>query len=100
MYSTRVAWLCLLALACGAAAHGQTIAFQGGEPGDTWTYTASPASTTGLTEAQSSSNYTGGSQSIVMGGLSGGGSCLTGGSGNGASVTNVLAFDAVDIQLW
>jgi gliding motility-associated-like protein len=98
MNSKRVVWLCLLALGCAAAAHGQIIAFQGGEPGDTWAYTASGASATGLTEAQSSANYAGGSQSIVMGGLSGGGSCLTGGSGNGASVTNVLAFDAVDIS--
>jgi gliding motility-associated-like protein len=99
MNATRVVWMCLMALVCAADAHSQTVvAFQGGEPGDTWSYTASGASPTAVTEAQSSANYSNGTQSIVMGGLSGGGSCLTGGSGNGASVVNVLAFSAVDLS--
>ena len=87
MLSKRVAWLCLMVVACIASVQGQTvIAFQGAEPGDTWAYTASGASSIALAEAQSAANYTDGTQSIVMGGLSGGGSCLSSGSGDGVSV--------------
>ncbi len=99
MLSKRVAWLCFLVVACIASVQGQTvIAFQGAEPGDTWSYTASSASAIGQAEAQSSANYTDGSQSIVMGGFSGGGSCLSGGSGNGASIANILTFSEVDLS--
>ncbi len=99
MLSKRVAWLCLMVLACIASVQGQTVvAFQGAEPGDTWPYTASSASSIGQAEAQSSANYSDGTQSIVMGGLSGGGSCLSGGSGNGTSIANILTFSEVDIS--
>ena len=99
MLSKRVAWLCLMVVACIASMQGQTIvAFQGAEPGDSWAYTASGASSIALAEAQSAANYTSGSQSIVMGGLTDGGSCLSGGSGNGASIANILTFSEVDIS--
>lgn len=99
MSAKRVFWLCLMVVSCIASMQGQTVvAFQGAEPGDSWSYTASGASAIGQAEAQSAANYTSGSQSIVMGGLTGGGSCLSGGSGNGASITNILTFTEVDIS--
>jgi len=99
MLSTRVAWMCLMVVACIASMQGQTvIAFQGAEPGDSWAYTASGASSIALAEAQSAANYIAGTQSIVMGGLSGGGSCMSGGAGNGQSISNVITFSAVDVS--
>jgi len=99
MYSMRGVWLCWMFASCFASLRGQTVvAFQGAEPGDTWSYTASSASAIGQAEAQSPDNYTSGTKSIVMGGLSGGGSCLSGGSGNGASIANILTFSEVDIS--
>ncbi len=99
MYSMRVVWLCWMFASCFASLEGQTVvAFQGAELGDTWSYTASGASSIGQAEALSAANYTSGTQSIVMGGMSGGGSCLSGGSGNGASITNMLTFSEVDIS--
>ena len=99
MLSKRVAWLCWMVVACIASMQGQTvIAFQGAEPGDSWSYTASGASSIALAEALSAANYTDGTQSIVMGGLSGGGSCMSGGSGNGQSISNILAFSDVDVS--
>lgn len=99
MLSTRVVWMCLMVVACITSIQGQTvIAFQGAEPGDSWAYTASGASSIALSEAQSAANYTDGTQSIVMGGLSGGGSCMSGGTGNGQSISNVITFSAVDVS--
>ena len=97
----RVFWLCLMVLSCCASLRGQTvIAFQGAESGNTWGYTAAGASAIANSEAQSSPNYSSGTRSIVSGGLSGGGSCMNGGSGNGQSINNVISFADVDMSAY
>jgi gliding motility-associated-like protein len=75
-----------------------TIAFQGAEPGDNWPFTVSGASAIATGESLLFPNYTSGNRSIVAGGLSGGGSCFSGGSGNGASTQNVIVFENIDIS--
>lgn len=75
-----------------------TITYQGGEPGDPWTYTSSGASAIALSEALNAPNKTSGTQSLVAGGNTGGGSCFAGGSGNGPSVARSFSFDEMDIS--
>jgi gliding motility-associated-like protein len=90
-----------MVVACCASLPGQTvIAFQGAEPGNNWAYTATGASAIANSEAQSVLNYSSGSRSIVSGGLSGGGSCISGGSGNGQSINNIIAFAEIDLSAY
>lgn len=76
-----------------------TLAFQGAEPADTWSYTTSGASNIAVTEASSNPNIKSGTRSIVVGGTNvGGGNCFQGGgSGNGTSITNTISFSAINI---
>lgn len=74
-----------------------TIAFQGGEPADTWAYTGSGASAQALSEATLSPNKTTGTKSLVAGGNTGGGNCFGSGSGNGPDVARTFTFSAVNI---
>lgn len=75
-----------------------TLAFQGGETGDSWNFTSTGASSTALAGRTLPGNHVSGSSSLVVGGNSGGGSCLTGGSGNGPATNNVFTFDPIDIS--
>lgn len=75
-----------------------TIAFQGAEPGDSWPFSVSGASPIATDESFQLPNYTGGTRSIVAGGLSGGGSCFSGGSGNGSSTQNIITFESIDVS--
>lgn len=74
------------------------IAFQGAEPGDSWTYTATAVSTDGTFEATQLPNIVSGSQSLVVGGVAGGGSCISGGAGNGPVTLNQFTFSDIDIS--
>jgi gliding motility-associated-like protein len=77
----------------------QTIlAFQGGEIGDTWGYTSTGADAVALAEATNSSNYISGNNALVVGGNTPGGSCISGGSGNGAAVLRQFIFDQIQIN--
>lgn len=79
-------------------AQGQIqLAFQGGEPGNNWNYTSSGADATAQAQAFLLDNISSGSQSLVVGGNTGGGSCIDGGSGNGPSVARFFTFDPVNI---
>jgi gliding motility-associated-like protein len=74
------------------------LAFQGGESGDTWSFTSSGADATALAEAQIAANKFSGTQSLVVGGNTAGGSCIDGGSGNGPATPRTFLFDALDIS--
>ena len=75
-----------------------TLAFQGGEPGDTWTYSGATASGLALSEATLSPNKVTGTRSIVAGGDIGGGNCIAGtGSGNTTSSARTFNFSDIDI---
>ena len=74
------------------------IAFQGAEPGDSWTYVATAVSTDGTFEATQLPNIVSGSQSLVVGGVAGGGSCISGGAGNGPVTLNQFTFSDIDIS--
>ena len=79
--------------------HAQnTIAFQGGEPGDNWNYISSGADATASAQVLLAGNIVSGTQSIVVGGNTGGGSCIDGGSGNGPNTPRFFTFDPVDIS--
>jgi gliding motility-associated-like protein len=73
------------------------LAFQGGEPGNNWNFTSSGADATAQAQAFLLDNIVSGSQSLVVGGNTPGGSCIDGGSGNGPSVARFFTFDPVDI---
>ncbi|HOY48357.1 MAG TPA: gliding motility-associated C-terminal domain-containing protein [Flavobacteriales bacterium] len=89
----------LLVFACTDNAHAQIqLAFQGGESGDNWTYTATAVSSVGTSEALLIPNIVSGSHSLVVGGVSGGGSCITSGSGNGLSIFHNFTFADIDIS--
>lgn len=75
-----------------------TLAFQGGENGDNWTYTSTGADATATFEAGQFANLVSGQRSIVVGGNTGGGSCIDGGSGNGTRMDNTFTFDQIDIS--
>ena len=75
-----------------------TVGFQGGEPGDTWGYTASAASALASSEAFQGPNKTTGTKSLVVGGTTGGGNCFAGTSGTGTSTAHSFTFDALDIS--
>jgi len=75
-----------------------TIGFQGGEPGDTWMYSSTGASTLALSEATQAPNKVTGTKSLVVGGNTGGGNCFDTGSGNGPSVDRTFTFDPLDIS--
>ncbi len=79
-------------------AHSQvTIAFQGGEFGDSWNYSALGASGLALTEATLPANKVTGARSIVCGGDTGGGNCFGTGSGNGPSVARIFHFAPIGL---
>jgi len=74
------------------------LAFQGAEPGDSWTYVATAVSTDGTFESTQPLNLVSGTQSLVVGGVAGGGSCISGGSGNGPVTLNQFTFSDIDIS--
>jgi gliding motility-associated-like protein len=75
-----------------------TVAFQGGEPGDTWNYTSTSASAIAIGEAQQAPNKTAGTTSLVVGGNTGGGSCFGTGTGNGPNTPRTFTFNPADIS--
>lgn len=74
-----------------------TLAFQGGETGDSWTYTSTGASALSISEATQSPNKITGNTSLVVGGNTGGGNCFDSGSGNGPNTPRTFTFDPVNI---
>lgn len=73
------------------------LAFQGGEPGNSWSYTSSGADATAQAQAVIANNIVAGTKSIVVGGNTSGGSCIDGGGGNGPSVARLFNFSPIDI---
>ena len=91
--------LLLMLMSALANLHAQIqLAFQGAEPGDSWTYVATAVSTDGTFEATQPLNLVSGTQSLVVGGVAGGGSCISGGSGNGPVTLNQFTFSDIDIS--
>lgn len=91
--------LLVMLMSSFAGLHAQIqIAFQGAEPGDSWTYTATAVSADGTFEATQLPNIVSGSQSLVVGGVAGGGSCISGGAGNGPVTLNQFTFSDIDIS--
>lgn len=74
-----------------------SLAFQGGEPGNNWNYVSSGSDATAQAQAFLLNNIVSGTQSLVVGGNTGGGSCIDGGSGNGPAVARFFTFDPVNI---
>jgi len=89
----------LLFLFTGQLMAQTTLGFQGGEPGDTWTYTSTGANATATSAANMLQNKVTGTKSIVVGGnVVGGGSCIEGnGSGNGTVTPCTFTFSNLDI---
>jgi len=75
-----------------------TLFSQSGNAGDNWNFLSTGADATASAEALSALNYTSAPQSLVIGGNTGGGSCIDGGSGNGPSTPRTYTFDGVDIS--
>lgn len=75
-----------------------TLAFQGGETADTWSYTSTGASSLALTQALSTQNKITGTKSLVVGGNTGGGNCFDSKSGNGPSVARTFTFSPIDVS--
>ena len=91
--------LLVMLMSSFAGLHAQIqLAFQGAEPGDSWTFTATAVSSDGTFEATQTPNIVSGTQSLVVGGVAGGGSCLSGGSGNGPVTLNQFTFSDIDIS--
>ncbi len=91
--------LIVLSAGCFYSAHAQvTVAFQGGEPGDTWTYSTTGLGAAVASEAASSPNIKTGTRSIGVGGTAGGGNCWLGGSGNGANTVHSITFNSTSIS--
>jgi len=88
-------WICLLP---ETAVSQVTVGFQGGEVGDSWGYTSSGASAIAIGEAVQAPNKVTGTTSLVAGGNTGGGSCFSGGSGNGPDVARQFTFNSLDIS--
>lgn len=72
--------------------------FQGGEPGDTWVYNSTGASSVAQAEALLAPNKKTGTKSLVVGGNTSGGSCIEGGSGNGPSTLREFTFTSIDLS--
>jgi gliding motility-associated-like protein len=86
-------------LLCSFSVFSQTVLFtQSGNASDTWSYTSTGADPTAQAQALSNLNYTSAPQSLVVGGNTGGGSCIDGGSGNGPSEARTFTFESVDIS--
>lgn len=94
----RICLLSLLTLFTNLLSAQITVGFQGGEPGDTWTYTSTGADATALNERTLAPNKVSGTVSLVVGGNTTGGSCISGGSGNGPDTPRTFTFDALDIS--
>ena len=91
--------LLLMLMSAFANLHAQIqLAFQGAEPGDSWAYIATAVSTDGTFESTQPLNLVSGTQSLVVGGVAGGGSCISGGSGNGPVTLNQFTFSDIDIS--
>ncbi len=91
--------LMVLTTGCVQAAYAQvTVAFQGAEPGDTWTYTTTGLGAAVASEAASGPNIKTGTRSIGVGGTAGGGNCWLGGSGNGPNTVHSISFNSINIS--
>lgn len=91
--------LLVLSAGCLHSAHAQvTVAFQGAEPGDTWTYTTTGLGAAVASETASSPNIKTGTRSIGVGGTAGGGNCWLGGSGNGPNTVHSITFNSINIS--
>ena len=88
---------CLLLLCMYSAKAQVTVAFQGGEPGDTWAYTTTGLGAAVASECASGPNIKSGTRSIGVGGNTGGGSCWLGGSGNGSNLLHTITFSTTSI---
>lgn len=86
-------------LFCSFSAISQNILFtQSGNASDNWTYNSTGADATAQAQALTPLNYTSAPQSLVVGGNTGGGSCIDGGAGNGPSEARTFTFESVDIS--
>ena len=95
---SHTTFLLFLLLFTGSVSAQITLGFQGGEPGDTWNYTSTGASTLAIYEATQTPNKVTGTTSLVVGGNTGGGNCFDTGSGNGPATPRTFTFDVLDIS--
>jgi gliding motility-associated-like protein len=75
-----------------------TVAFQGGEPGDTWGYTTNGLGAAVASECASAPNIKTGTRSIGVGGNAGGGNCWLGGSGNASNAAHTISLNSINIS--
>lgn len=94
---STVLMFCLLVLCVHSVKAQVTVAFQGGEPGDTWAYTTTGLGAAVASECASGPNIKSGTRSIGVGGTTGGGSCWLGGSGNGSNLLHTITFSTTSI---
>lgn len=82
-----------------SSANAQNILyFQSGNASDNWSYASTGADATASAQALNALNFTSAPQSLVVGGNTGGGSCIDGGTGNGPSVERTFTFESVNIS--
>lgn len=94
----NIALITLLVMLSSSVKAQITLAFQGGELGDTWDYISSGTDATAEAQSFLAQNIIAGTRSLVVGGNTGGGSCIDGGSGNGPNAARLFTFDEIDIS--
>lgn len=94
----NIALVTLLVMLSSSVKAQITLAFQGGEPGDSWSYISSGTDATAEAQSFLAQNIIAGTRSLVVGGNTGGGSCIDGGSGNGPNAARFFTFDEIDIS--
>ena len=94
----NIALVTLLVMLSSSMKAQITLAFQGGEPGDSWSYISSGTDATAEAQSFLAQNIIAGTRSLVVGGNTGGGSCIDGGSGSGPSSARFFTFDEIDIS--
>lgn len=94
----NIALITLLVMLSSSVKAQITLAFQGGELGDTWDYISSGTDATAEAQSFLAQNIIAGTRSLVVGGNAGGGSCIDGGSGNGPNAARFFTFDEIDIS--
>lgn len=98
MHRHRTATIFVFFVSCFSVFSQNILFTQSGNASDNWTFSSTGADAIAQAQALSNLNFTSSPQSLVVGGNTGGGSCIDGGSGNGPSEARTFTFTSVDIS--
>lgn len=93
-----IAIFCIINFGLHTVFSQTTLYTQSGNATDTWSFTSTGADATATTQALNAPNFSSAPKSLVVGGNTGGGSCIDGGSGNGPSTQRTFTFEEVNIS--